>query len=283
MIAKRNIVCCDKILVLIVFLILIIYLPAKAGGQMNSMIVQPSIVQSEKALSVAYEIRNMGNNKARHLTVTTFLAGKTNRGDSLGDLSQGNFVHYRCDFDTRDLLPGVYTMATRLDFADQNVQLRRAYHFSSVKLGTESIKNGSDPLGTTVESPYFNRRSFWHPRGKFALTLKNNGEQTLEPVIIFFLADGLTVSEPEKVFRLKAGEEQKIKIPLHIDQNAGAKNDYWVLVWHETNGKHYSQLIDGTVRVEDNPFYFKFFLIVCAVMTLVLVIIYIPRRRKGNL
>jgi hypothetical protein len=271
-----------KISGLVFFLILLITPPCSAQTGMNPVIIKTSILKTADSIHVDYEIRNMRPDKALHPLVTTFLAGKTNHSESLGDIPHGKVARYKCDFDTAGMLPGNYILATRIDFGDQHGQVRRAYHFSSVTWNVESIKKDSDPLGTRLKSPYFNRKSFWHPRGKFELTLKNNLPQTLEPVIIFFLPDGLTVSEPEKVYPLKAGEEQKTNIPLSFDQTASPESAYWVLAWHEANGMHYSQLITGTVRIEEKPIYFKIFLILCVVIIPALAIIYffLHRRKK---
>ena len=243
-----------------VFLMLTVFpFPAAGEGQGTDMAVKPSLSQSENGLSITYEIRNMSADKASHAAVTTFLAAKTDRGDALGDMLPGAAVRYTCDFDTRDMLPGVYVAATRLDFGDRNGQQRRVYYFSPVELKSRDMKKDSDLLGVTLKSPYLNRKSLWQPKGSFELTLQNNLPKPLEPVVVFFLPDGLNIDQPERVYPLNAGETQKIEIPLHIDQQAGPENDYWLLAWHETNGRHYSRLIKGTARVVEEPVYFKWF------------------------
>lgn len=265
-----------------VFLLLTV-LPFSAAGQQESgMMVKPSLTQSEKGLSIAYEIRNMSAGKVSHAAVTTFLAAQTDRGDSLGDLPPGALVRYGCDFDTKDMLPGVYVAATRLDFGDQNGQQRRAYYFFSAAVKAQDMKKDANPLSATVKSPHVNRKSLWQSQGSFELILQNNLRQSLEPVVVFFLPDGLSVDQPERVYSLQAGEVQKIKIPLHIDPLAGRENNYWALAWHETNGVHYSRLIKGTVFVAEEPVYFKVFLLACAAAALALVILYFVRRRRKS-
>jgi hypothetical protein len=272
-----------KISVLIFLFVLLISLSGQAQTTTNPLMVKASIAQAGNKMQVNYQIRNAGADKAGHLAVTTFLARKTNRSESLGDISGGELTRYRCDFDTADLLPGHYIVATRIDFGDQNSQPHRVYHFSPITVKGDGIKNDPAALSIRLESPYFNRKSFWNPRGKFELTLKNNLPQPLEPVLTFFLPDGLTVTEPEKIYPLAAREEQTGKIPLTLDRAVDADCPYWIVAWYEVNGIHYAQLTTGIIRVAEAPVYFKLFLSICIVIILAVGVIYIYWRRKKSL
>jgi len=133
-----------------------------------------------------------------------------------------------------------------------------------------------------MKSPAFNPKSFWHSQGKFILTLENKFTQSIEPVVFFFLPDGFSISEPEKIYVLSAQEKKSLTIPLHFDSDVSINNPYSVIIWHETDGRHYSQLIKGIIRVEAQPIYFKIFLAVSGFIILAPVVIYIHRRRKSN-
>jgi len=265
----------------IFFLMLLMAFPGLAQTDANPVLLKASILKDAGSIRVDYELKNLKKDQIRHLAVTTFLARKTNHSESLGDLPGGGLTHYQCDFDTADLLPGNYLMATRVDFGDQNNQTRRVYQFFPMTVKDGTFKKTSDALDVKLKAPSFNRKSFWQSQGEFALTLKNNLSQPLEPVVVFFLPDGLTVSESEKMYSLKTGEEQKYEIPLKIDSLAGADNPYSIVVWHEADGIHYSQLITGNIRVEESPVYFKWFVVLCSVIIAVLAVIYIFRRRKN--
>ena len=269
-----------KILLLFILLIMFIALPCSAPGAINPLIVKTSVTLSGEKIQFAYEIKNAGMEAARHLTVTTFLAGKTDRSESLGEVARDALAHYRCAFDIAGMPPGIYTPAVRVDFGDSGGP-HRIYHFSSVTLKAESAKKDADPLNIKLKSPAFNRKSFWQPRGKLELTLKNSSPQPAKPVLIFFLPDGFNVAEPEKVYTLKAGEELMLKIPVSFNHVKAVESDYWALAWHETGGIHYSQLITGVIRVGESPVYFKLFLVVSAVVVLAAAIIYALRRRRN--
>jgi hypothetical protein len=271
-----------KISFLIIFVILIISLPPTARGQMTRMIVKPSITHTTSGLSVAYEIRNMGTDTVGHLTVTTFLARNTNHSDVLGDVPRGETLRYNLVLNTSDLLPGEYIMATRINFSGPDGRTHRTYHFSGITIKPAGIKKDVAALAFHLQSPAINLKSFWHPRGKFALTMENNLGQNVEPVVIFFLPDGSAVSEPEKVYTLAAQEKRVEKIPLTFDSSVGADSPYYALVWYDVNGMHYSQLFNGTIRVEAAPIYFKLFVVLCIIIVLALAVIYIFRRRKNT-
>lgn len=271
---------CIKVSSLIIFVILFVSLPLAAKGAMNGMIVKPSITRTAEGLSVAYEIRNMGTDTAKHLTVTTFLARITNHSDVLGDILRDQTIRFKTQLDTADLLPGEYVMATRIDFSGTDGRTQRTYHFSGVTIKTAEMKKDAAVLDIHLKSPAFNPKSFWHPQGKFILTLENKFSQSIEPVVFFFLPDGFSVSEPEKIYTLAAREKKSLTIPLHFESDVGVQNPYSVVVWYETDGRHYSQLINGTIRVEAKPFYFKLFLVVSGIIVLALAVVYFVRRRK---
>lgn len=265
---------------LFIFLILFISLPLAAEGQAISMIVKPSITRTASGLSVAYEIRNMSPDAVSHLTVTTFMARTTNHSDVLGDVPGEKTAHYNLKLDTADLLPGEYIMATRISFSGADGQTHRSYHFSGITIRQADIKKDNAPLALHLKSPALNSKSFWHPQGKFALTMENNLSQTVEPVVTFFLPDGFTVTEPEKVYDLASQEKKLLNIPLSFESSVSTTNPYSVVIWYEADGRHYSQLINGTIRVEAAPFYFKLFLAVSFVIVLALAVICVFRRRK---
>lgn len=269
-----------KISALVFFLMLLIAVPGLAQTDANPVLIKASILKAAGTIAVDYELKNLKKDEVRHLAVTTFLARKTNRSESLGDLSSGGIVRYKCDLDVADLLPGKYILATRVDFVDQNNRTRRAYQFSPINWQDNRVEKYSEDLNVKLKPPSFNRKSFWQSLSKFELTLKNNSSRPLEPVIVFFLPDGLSVNESEKIYSLKAGEEQKEEIQLNVDSAASADNPYSVVVWYEVNGIHHSQLMTGSIRVEESPVYFKIFLALCVMIIVVLAVVYILRRRK---
>ena len=269
-----------KLSSLIIFLILFNALPLVAEGAMTSMIVKPSIIRTANELSVDYEIRNMNTDTASHLMVTTFLARSTNHSDVLGDVPRGESIHYNLELNTADLLPGEYIMATRINFSGPDGKTHHAYHFSGITIKPADIKKDTGPLSLLLKSPVLNPKSFWQPEGKFILTMENKLSQTVEPVVVFFLPDGFTVTEPENVYTLVAHEKKSLKIPLSFESNIDGANPYSVVIWYEADGRHYSQLINGTIRVEAAPIYFKIFLALSGFIILALAVIYIIRRRK---
>lgn len=266
---------------LILLLIVCLVSPCLAQSAENTIIVKSSVTKAANTIVVNYEIRNLSGETAYHLAVTSYLARKTNRSASLGDVPSGKHAGHKSYFDAADLLPGSYILASRIDFGDAQGQVRRVYHFSAIQWKEEGKGKEADLLNATLNEPFFNRKSFWHPRGKFELSLKNNLPQPLEPVLIFFLPDGFNVVEPEKVYPMQPDEKKVIKIPLSFDASVAVGSGYSALVWYEAQGVHYSRLIQGKIHVEDKPVYFKIYLAAVSAFAAFSLLIYLIRRRRS--
>jgi hypothetical protein len=272
-----------KICALIILFILLIPLLSRVWGGSIRTVVKSNLIQKDDKLHVDYEIKNMGTDAIYHLTLTTFLARNTDHTDPLGHIGSGGFLHYGCEFDVSGILPGNYIMATRIDFTEQNGVAHRVHHFSPIRIKPQSIKNELIAVKIELQAPRFNRKSFWHPQGKFELTLKNNLSSPLETAVVFFLPDGTAMKEPEKNITLQAHEKRVEKIPLSLDSSVNADRTYHLVAWYEVDGIHYSQQIDGMIKVEEVPFYFQSFLILAAILFFGFLAIAIFQQRKNSI
>jgi len=259
---------------------LVLLMPFYAGAGIIKTEVKSTIMEKDRSLKINYAITNKGTETASRLIITTFLAAQTDHSNPLGDLAAGGRFNYNCELDIADLLPGNYIAATRIVFSDQSGQPHRIYHFSEITIKRNMVKKDAAVLSVDIKEPRFNQKSFWHPQGKFELVLKNNSADSVQPIVAFFLPDGFTTAEPEKAYLLPAAGTITEKIPVSIDSSIKQDSPYHFVVWYDFRGIHYSQRIPGTIRVVEEPFYFKAFLIAFLILLTAGVIFAVFRSRR---
>jgi hypothetical protein len=274
MIAKKC-----KILFLCV-LILFAYVATEAFcGTINTKITSRSTILPDGGVHVKYEIGNTGDDTAYHVSVATFLALDAHQSDDLGNNPPGGVIGYDCILRPSSMKPGKYTLVTRISFAEQNSITHSIYQFAAIAYHPEQATDTKDVLSISLSDPTFNLKGFRKSGGTCRLSLKNNLGVAIRPVVALYLPDGFTTKEPEHAYELAPGENKEIVIPIEMATPIKGVRPYYAVVWYEQKGIHFSQLVEGSVTVEEKPFYFKVFLIFVGIALIISMAGFYLRRR----
>jgi len=250
-------------------------------GTIRTTVTSHVTVLSTGQTNIQYVIKNTGDDTAHHVSVATFLALEAQKSDSLGSNPPGGVIRYDCVLTPPDLKPGNYTLVTRISFDEHGGTAHRAYHFSPLPWRLDQVKDARPALSVEMSEPSFNTKSFWQPGGKVKLVLKNGSSSAIQPVVTFYLPDGFMIQEPERSYQLAAGERKEEMIPLTMDASVKETRSFQVVAWYELNGAHHSQLIEGKIKVEEKPIYFKVFLILGGAILVGFVIRMLRRKKSG--
>jgi hypothetical protein len=257
-------------------------LAAPATAEIRTIVTATASILSTGETTVSYDILNAGNEEVLHVRVATFLGPIADRSDPLGDNAPGKTVRCTRTLDTRALVPGHYILAARVNFEDRAGATHAVHHFIPLAFGAAApgVQTAS-PLTVAVSDAEFNAKSPLNTKDDITLILKNTGGAPLEPVVSFFLPDGVTTAEPEKAYPVAAGETKTVKLPLNFAPTVARDLPYRAVVWYEAQGRHDARLLEGTIRVTQKPVLFKAFLIGAgAVLVIVVASVVVIRRRK---
>jgi hypothetical protein len=266
-------------------ILLLLALPGMGYGQQAAMKIVPALaVQPAGKISVAYEIINTGEAAAHHVTVTAFLADDARRSDNLGDTAPGMSVRYACDFDMAALKPGAYTLVTRVSHGGaRSGPEYRTYHFLPVAFQAAQAGDKRPALSVKLDPPVFNIKRLFNRAGQFRLTLTNGHREAIRPVVSFFLPDGVEMAETDTGYALKPGETISNDLTVRRDDSVRENRPYRAEVRYDVQGVHYSRLLEGSIGIEEKPFYFKAYLAAggIAVVSVVLILVFRKRRREA--
>lgn len=249
-------------------------------GVIHTNATSYATVLPDGRIEVKYKIANTGNDTAHRVMVTTFLALEANKSEDLGSNPPGGVLRHRLVLPAAGLPPGQYTLAARITFNEQNGTAHRAYHFSPLPYRLDRAGKITPALSVALDEPRFNAKGFWQPDGKCRLTLTNKLDASIRPVVTLYLPDGFMTKEPERSYQLAPGEKKKDIITFEMAASASETKPFFVVAWYEHNGIHVSQWIEGTIRVEHRPVYFKAFLILAGVVLAIVLIVFFYKRKK---
>ena len=270
--------------IFLLFLALLLALGSTEGGcgTINTNVTSYATILSDGQIDIKYEIGNTGDDTAHRVMVTTFLALDAQKSDDLGSNPPGGLIRYNCRLSSSDLKPGKYTLVARISFDEQSGTSHRVYHFSPLPYRLDRVKEVSPALSVELSEPYFSVKSFWQAGGKCRLSLKNNLGVAILPVVTLYLPDGFTTKEPERSYQLAPGEKREEVIPLEMDASVKNTRPFYAVAWYEQNGIHSSQWIEGKIRVEERPVYFKGFLVIAGTVLVVFLAVFFYRKRSDR-
>ena len=233
-------------------------------------------------LAVGYDINNLAKETAYHSAVTSFLGNDAQKSDVLGDNPYGGILYYNCEFDTANMKPGNYTLVTRITFNELSGVPHRVYAFNDLAYRPEQVKDAKWALQSRIIPPRFNLKSLWHTDNKFRIALTNTAMGNIQAVAAFYLPDGFSMDEPERFLELPLNGQKEEKIPVKlVDPVTAGKHPYYVVLWYDFNGVHYSQVLQGAITAEEKPVLFKWLLVILAAVALLAGLGYwIHRKRK---
>lgn len=269
--------------ILVIFFTLI--LPASGfGGIIRSSIVCHHRVEDPGRIGMEIEIINKGDETAYNTIVTVFLADWVQKSENLGNNRPGGKIRFSSQYLNSEMMPGKYTGVIRVSFEEQSGIPHRAFHFIEIPYHPDQIRHDDPGLTLHLESPFFNTKAFWGSKGKIRLSMKNGHKKTIKPYIVFYLPNGFITPESERLYELSPAEERVDIIPLARDSLVREESTYTVVSWYEQNGVHLSQRVEGKIRIEERPIYFRWY-IVSGVISLAIifgVIYYRGRGRRGE-
>jgi hypothetical protein len=266
-------------------ILLFLALPGMGHGQSAAIKIVPAIAVTPLGkISVAYEITNTGATTAYHVTVTAFLASDAQRSDNLGDPPPGGVLRYACDFDTAELKPGTYTLVTRVSYGGaRSGPEYRTYHFSPVAFQAAKAGDRRPALSVKLDPPVFNIKRLFNRDGQFRLTLTNGHREAVRPVMSFFLPDGVEMAETDKGYVLKPGENISDDLTVRREDSVRNSRPYHAEIRYDAQGVHYSQMLEGSIGIEEKPFYFNAYLVAggIAIVSVILILFFRKQRREG--
>ena len=239
------------------------------GGTIRTAITTTQTVKDSGTIELEFKIRNSGNATAHNVLVTLILADLVKSYRDLGDNLPGGEMTLKERLVNPGLNPGKYVAVLRVDFEEQNAIPHRAYHFFNIPYRLNKISSLNSPLSFKLDTPWFNRKAFWDKESKIKLTMKNNGKKALKPNIWLFLPDGFTSPEPNRSCRLTPGETKFEEIPLHLEPDGKNLSPYHLIVWYDKDNAHYSRHLKGIIKVEKQPVYFNWYLILGAILLII--------------
>jgi hypothetical protein len=154
------------------------------------------------------------------------------------------------------------------------------YHFTTFAVHAEEAK-GEPALTVRTDMPVINLKSPLGSHVKIGLTLKNGHGTAIEPVVFFALPDGLKMEAGEMVFRINAGEEKTVEIPVAVTGVLTGDVPYQVIVRYEEKNAQYARQVEGKIRVEERPVLFKAFLVAGLVVLICVLVVFFNWRKKS--
>jgi len=268
--------------ILVIFFALILPISGY-GGIIRTSIVCNSRVEDSGKIDMEIDIVNSGNAMAYNVIATIFLADWVHQSNNLGNNPPDGKIHLNSQYVNRDLRPGRYVGVIRVNFEEQSGSSHRAYNFIEIAYRLDQGISYAPGLNLDLDSPLFNTKAFWNPRGKIRFFMKNGHQSAIKPSVSFYLPDGFTTPEPDRHYELFPGDEIKEIIPLTIDPSVRKDRTFHVVSWYEHNGLHYSQHVKGRIRVEERPVIFKgYVLFGTGVLAILFVVTYYRGRGRGR-
>lgn len=251
------------------------------SGAITTKVTTKVIFQAAGMILIDDEISNLGDDTAHNVTVTTFLGGDARHSDVLGDNRPGGTIRYTCTFDGSILKPGQYILITRINFNEKYGTPHMTYHFTKFAVRAGEAKDKST-LTVRTDTPLINLKSPLGSRIKIILSLKNDHGTPIEPVVFFALPDGLKMEAGEMDFRLNAGEEKTLAIPMAMTEVLKGDVSYQMIVRYEENNTQYAREVEGKIRVEERPVLFKAFLVAGLVVLICVLVVFFYWRKKPD-
>lgn len=252
------------------------------GGRIKTSIVSHYTVERSGKIGLEFEIINMGDATAYNIIATIFLADWAQKYDYLGDNPPGGRIHLESLYHDPRIKPGRHTVVVRIIFEEQSGRPHRAYHFLEIPYRLEQSRNYDPGLALHLDSPLFNTKAFWQPGGNIRLFLKNGHNSPIKPFVSFYLPDGFMTREPNRYYELSPGEERMETVRLTRDPSVRQDRAYNVVVWYEQNEIHYSQHVEGRIRVEERPVYLKWYLLLGTAVLVILFLVKYSCNRRGR-
>lgn len=265
--------------ILIIFLVLFPTMEGY-GGIIKTGVVSRYRVEKPGKIDIDVKVLNTGNATAYNVVVTIFLDGWVHITDDLGRNPPGGNLQLSAEYLNPVLKPGRYTGIIRIRFKEQSGRHHKAYHFFEIPYRMGQLADYSSHLYLQINSPLFNIKGLWQPKGKISLSMKNFFPSAVRPNVAFYLPDGFSSHESNWIDQLSNGEETIKTVPLSKDQYVTQNSTYNVVVWYEHNGIHYSQRIQDVIQVENRPVYFRWYIIFGAISSVIFSGVMLYRNRS---
>ena len=173
--------------------------------------------------------------------------------------------------------PGIHILVARVSFEEQNGTSHRIYQYFPFSYKIQ--KTDKEPeLSLELKPPLFNVRTFMEAKKKMEIPINNSSDYPISPVISFFLSDGYTAGDA--LIQTQVPPNNKIAEAIVIEKeksiNQGGK--ILAVAWYEKDGIIYSVKSEGTARIEEKPILFKWYVLFCIIILIVVTIIKTVRR-----
>jgi hypothetical protein len=88
------------------------------------------------------------------------------------------------------------------------------------------------------------------------------------------------MAETDKRYALKPGEYISDDLTVRREDSIRESRPYRAEIRYDVQGVHYSQLLEGSIRIEEKPLYFSFFLIAGGIVIISVILILFVRSRR---
>ena len=263
--AKRHIF----IRLLAVILVMGVSLPVWSGVIRTTVSSHCTIPPSGN-LELSFDIRNKGDVAAYKTAVTLTLFDSIRRYPDLGENAPDGNIALEDNIDCSGWKPGVYVGVVEVAFEEQNGNSHIAYHFFTVKYRMKGNDLPHAPLQLRADPPVFNLKAFWNREKPLKLILKNCRNTAITPDLSFYLPEGFTSPGAGVSPQLPAEDERVIMIPVFRSANAKSNKTLHLIANYEFNELHYALHLKKTIGIEENPVFFKAYLVMSAVLLILL-------------
>ena len=266
------------------FILLSLLLPVSAySGTIRTSITTSQRVTSQGTIELDFKIRNRGDVTAHKVVFSLILAGVVRSYASLGDNPPGEEIRVKETLADLSLRPGKYWAVVRVGFEEQTGKVHHVYHFFEIPYFTDRMRSPGLPLSLETIGPCFNKKAFWDKSGAIRLSMKNEGTEDLRLNSWLFLPEGVTSPEPNRSYALSPGETRMESVPVHMEPDMRTLRSYHLIVWCVHDQTHYSWDLKGTIRVQDQPVYFKGYVVAGMVLLALLFGALLVRNRRTKL
>lgn len=250
------------------------------GGTIRTNITSSYEVGRSGSIGIEVDISNKGTDTAHNVTATLFLGDEVKKYADLGNNPPNGKLHLEIQPIPPLPRPGKYAGVIRVRFEEQSGRRHLAYHVFTIPYRMDEILSYRPRLNIRLETPPVNKKAFWSKKGEIRISIKNDYQEAIKPYVSVYLPDGFTTWQSDRRCELSAGEEKAIKVPLTMGPMARNINPYHVVVRYDLNGIHYSGHTRGTIRLEERPILFKWFLLAGVTVLVILTVIIYFRTRK---
>lgn len=264
----------------LILIILLLLAPCGiSAGVINTKIDLSCAVDKKNDIAVQAKIANKGNSTAYRVTLSLFMEDWAQKFDNLGDNQPNGIIKFNENIRLPELKPGLHILVARVSFEEQNGTSHRIYEYFPFSYKMQNTDKAPE-LSLELRTPLFNSRAFFETKKKMEISMNNSSGSPLSLVTSFFLSDGYTAGDASIQNTIPPNNKITESVVIEKDKSINHGGKVFAVAWYEKDGIIYSVKSEGMAQVEEKPVLFRWYLLFCIII-LVVVTIYTGMRRKA--